>query len=117
MGISASSRAIGRWAALARKLLPAKLLPALLFGADLLLGHPTAPAPGTRAIPDRVAAIRKALPITKSDPAGVSHHKATLPKRDALVKIAQWTNWGNWNNWNNWANWSNWANWANWRNM
>ncbi|MGC9951069.1 MAG: hypothetical protein ABSF64_32320 [Bryobacteraceae bacterium] len=107
--------AIGRCAALARKFFPAKLFPALLFGADLLLGHPTAPAPKTTTIPDRVAAIRRTLPAAKSDSASVSETPRQKP--DALVKIAQWINWGNWNNWNNWANWSNWANWVNWRNI
>jgi hypothetical protein len=57
------------------------------------------------SIPERIAAVQKAV---QEMPAEVKH--------PFLVR-AQWGNWGNWNNWANWANWNNWNNWGNWGNF
>jgi hypothetical protein len=72
-----------------------------VFG-NLLFGYATQAKPSS--IPERIAAVQKAVLQLPAD------------ARETVILRAQWGNWVNWNNWNNWANWANWNNWNNWGN-
>src|SRR5271166_4210209 len=101
MNLLAAARRIGR-RCIARSMSPGILLGALLFG-NVGIPKPQTTLP----IPERIAAVQKAvqqLPVDGGAPTFVR------------AQWGNWNNWGNWVNWNNWGNWVNWNNWGNWGN-